>query len=90
MQRSLACLALAGVLLAATSPADAAPCASVRMDPGTARQSPCRRPHQAAAPLKSYDPDAVRAGRDPGFVDLGNGTEVRIGGRARFDYDARR
>jgi hypothetical protein len=40
--------------------------------------------------LQPYDPDRVRAGRSPGFVDLGNGTEVRVGGRVRMDYDVRR
>lgn len=37
-----------------------------------------------------YDPDRARAGRTPGFIDLGGGTEVRIGGRAKFDYDVHR
>jgi hypothetical protein len=26
-------------------------------------------------------------GRQPGFIDLGNGTEVRVGGRVRIDVD---
>lgn len=39
--------------------------------------------------LQPYDPDRVKAGRIPGFVDLGNGTELRIGGRVRMDYDRR-
>ena len=40
--------------------------------------------------LEPYDPGAVRAGSRPGFIDLGGGTEIRVGGRARFDYDVRR
>ena len=40
--------------------------------------------------LRPYEPGAARAGRDPGFVELGNGTEVRVGGRVRMDYDVRR
>jgi hypothetical protein len=35
--------------------------------------------------------DGERASRSgPGFVDLGNGTELRVGGRAQMDYDTRR
>lgn len=40
--------------------------------------------------IEPYDPDRARAGRAPGFIDLGHGTEVRVGGRARLDYDVRR
>ena len=40
--------------------------------------------------LKPHDTDGPRGGRAPGFVDLGNGTEVRIGGRVQMDYDTRR
>jgi len=35
-------------------------------------------------------PDAhpnLRVGQRPGFIDLGNGTEIRVGGRARLDID---
>lgn len=45
---------------------------------------------RAAEKVRPYEPDRVRAGSQPGFVDLGGGTEVRIGGRVRADYDARR
>ena len=40
--------------------------------------------------LRPHDPDRLRAGRQPGFIDLGGGTEVRVGGRVRLDYDVRR
>jgi hypothetical protein len=40
--------------------------------------------------LQPYDPDKVRAGREPGFIDLGQGSELRVGGRVRMDYDVRR
>lgn len=43
-----------------------------------------------ARKAEPYDPDRARAGSRPGFIDLGGGSEVRIGGRARMDYDARR
>lgn len=59
---------------------------------GQARRE-ARAPTSCAPPARKvepYDPDRVRAGTRPGFIDLGGGTEVRIGGRARMDYDARR
>lgn len=69
---------------------------------GTAAADTCRRTEagrdvpvrtERCAPenrVEPYDPDRVRAGRRPGFIDLGNGTEVRIGGRVRLDADTRR
>jgi hypothetical protein len=60
----------------------------------------CRRPEgprggkavacKPSERLRPYEPETARAGREPGFVDLGNGTELRVGGRARLDYDVRR
>ena len=43
-----------------------------------------------AAKLEPYDPDRLKAGRRPGFIDFGDGTQVRIGGRARAEFDAKR
>jgi hypothetical protein len=40
--------------------------------------------------LQPYDPSRVGSGSAPGFIELGNGTEVRVGGRVRMDYDVRR
>jgi hypothetical protein len=40
--------------------------------------------------LRPYEPDKSRAGRDRGFIDLDNGTELRVGGSVRMDYDVRR
>jgi len=42
-----------------------------------------------AAPAPNRQDEAVRAGRAPGFVDLGNGVEVRISGRVRAEAVAR-
>ena len=61
----------------------------------------CRRPAEARGERKSadckpserlrpYEPEKTRAGRDRGFIDLGNGTELRVGGSVRMDYDVRR
>jgi hypothetical protein len=38
-------------------------------------------------PLRPGKPAETRskAGREPGFIDLGNGTEVRISGRVRVE-----
>src|SRR5690348_14122628 len=36
---------------------------------------------------KPDDRPNLRAARRPGFIDLGNGTDIRIGGRARLDID---
>ncbi len=41
----------------------------------------------SATPRRPDDRPALKAGQRPGFIDLGNGTEVRIGGRARFEVD---
>ena len=43
-----------------------------------------------AAKVEPYDPDRLRAGSRPGFIDFGGGTEIRIGGRARTEFDSRR
>lgn len=53
----------------------------------------CRRERARAAPAKPepkrfepYDPDRVRSGSRPGFIDLGGGSEIRVGGRTRVEY----
>ena len=60
------------------------------LNPTTKTKSAKSRDCPPAAKVEPYDPDRVKAGRNPGFIDLGNGTEVRIGGRARMDFDTRR
>lgn len=71
---------LAGLLTALASPALAAercPDGSVR----NARTS-CPPP---ARKFEPYDPDRLKGGSRPGSIDLGGGTEVRVGGRARYE-----
>ncbi|BCM87469.1 hypothetical protein NS228_03000 [Methylobacterium indicum] len=34
-------------------------------------------------------PQAVRSGAAPGFIDLGNGTSLRVSGRAAYEVGAR-
>ncbi len=41
-------------------------------------------------PLAPRRDEALKPGRTPGFVDLGNGTEVRITGRVRVEGGAAR
>lgn len=82
--RPAAAVALAASLIAA--PAWAEPCRASTGKAASARASACQPPRK----FEPYDPDRVRAGRTPGFIDLGNGTEVRVSGRVRWDYDVRR
>jgi hypothetical protein len=42
-----------------------------------------------APPVKPFR-EETRAGRDPGTIDLGNGSSVRVGGRVRVDAATRR
>ncbi|NNM71928.1 hypothetical protein [Enterovirga aerilata] len=83
MYRSAACV----LLVLSTGAAEARPCR-----PGEApRFSAAGRPScDNGERLRPHDPEGQRVGRRPGFIDLGNGTEVRIGGRVQMDYDTRR
>lgn len=67
---------------------------------GAAGAKDCRVPHPPGAravkpppgcdlPAKSDRDAASRLKQDGGFVDLGNGTKVKIGGRVRVDVGAR-
>ena len=87
MSRALLAL-VAGVALLA-DPASARECRASAALPGvrSALQPGCR---PKTLPAPSLQHEALRAGRDPGFLDLGNGVEVRIGGRVRADAVLRR
>jgi hypothetical protein len=39
---------------------------------------------------KPEDRPALKAGERPGFIDIGGGTELRVGGRVRVEMDHRR
>ena len=74
------------LVLLGAAPALAAECRSGDLPPGVrADKVPACRPRPAPA-----EAPRVRAGSQPGFIDLGNGTEVRISGRARIDAGAHR
>lgn len=78
-----------GAVLLALALASASP-AFAQADRGEPKPRRMAKPTAPARSFEPYDPDRARAGRTPGFIDLGNGTEVRVGGRVRMDYDLRR
>ena len=51
-----------------------------------------RVPERPGCPRGPSLPERERPkpGREPGFVDLGNGTQIRIDGRVRVEGDVRR
>jgi hypothetical protein len=79
---------IAGLALFA-DPASARECRASETIPGVrgALQQGCK-PKAVSAPRPQDE--ALRGGRNPGFVDLGNGVEIRIGGRVRADAVLRR
>jgi hypothetical protein len=80
---SLTILALAG-----NAPAAAKECRMPKAPPGVALQMPpeCR---QARAANRDERASPERLRTENGFVDLGNGTQVRIGGRVRAEMGFR-
>jgi hypothetical protein len=80
------CLAL---LLIGVSPAAAKDCRIPDVPPGVRVQLPpgCDDPARLGA-VKGAVQGRMRA--DNGFIDLGNGTQVRIGGRVRAEMGVRR
>ena len=77
------CLAAAVALTSGAAFADSCPRSG---DSGKRKAADCKPTER----LQPYDPNKVRAGREPGFIDLGQGSELRVGGRVRMDYDVRR
>ncbi len=82
MRRLLLILPLA---ISATTAA-AKPCRPGDVRSASQERPGCERPEK----LVPYEPGAQRTERPPGFINLGNGTEVRVGGRVQMDYDRRR
>jgi len=77
-------LAIAASLVLLAAPATAKECRTGGAPAlgGRAPAPDCRLDKEGPPPAGR---DGVRAGNSPGFVDLGNGTQVRIGGRVRAD-----
>jgi hypothetical protein len=76
---------LAASLLA--SAAAAKDCVPADLPPGV--RMPERPGCKADKPAAASESRA-REGRSPGTIELGNGTELRVGGRARLESDTRR
>jgi hypothetical protein len=83
--------AVAVLLAGSITGAGAKECRVPDAPPGVRAPLPpgCRAPGRAAPPAKGADA-VQKAGKSPGFIDLGNGSEVRIGGRVRVDTMFRR
>jgi hypothetical protein len=75
----------AGLLLACIQPGSAKDCRIPDAPPGVRVQLPPGCEAAKAPPTTKGGQQPARTGREPGFVDLGNGTEVRIGGGVRAD-----
>ena len=83
-------LAAAAAMVSLSSiPAPARDCRPVEAPPGVRvpEQVGCK-PGRATAKTQAQ-PHAVRSGRQPGWIDLGNGTEVRISGGVGFEGRSR-
>ena len=84
MMRVAALSLLAGPV--AAQPGAARDCRPVEAPPGVRlpERAGCKPPDKPGdtppAVARGTKPAAARAGRAPGFIDLGNGTQVRIGG----------
>jgi hypothetical protein len=82
-------LRAAALLLVASILPGAARAEACRGEPsrsGRAAATPCREEDR----LRPYEPDRPRSDRAPGSIDLGNGSELRVGGRVGMDYEVRR
>jgi hypothetical protein len=81
--------ATAVLLIAAGGPALAKECRMPDVPPGVRVQVPpeCRDRFQDRR-TEAERQNSLRAGE--GFIDLGNGTQVRIGGRVRAEATGRR
>lgn len=71
--------------MSGTAPAFAKDCRVPGAPPGISVQAPlgCELGRQVSPKPKTSQ--ELRASREPGFLDLGNGSSLRIGGRVRVD-----
>jgi hypothetical protein len=72
--------AAAALVPLASGPAVARDCRPREAPPGVRVAQPVGCKPQPATSKNEVKPPAVRSGRGPGWIDLGNGTEVRISG----------
>ncbi|EIM24741.1 hypothetical protein [Microvirga lotononidis] len=81
--------ATAALLICAASPALAKECRMPDLPPGVQVQVPSEcRDRLLDRRAQAERQDSLKA--SPGFIDLGNGTQVRIGGRVRAEGMVRR
>lgn len=82
-------IVLSLLLIASAGPALAKECRTPHLPPGTeVRLPPGCEETPPAVRSKAQRQGNVRA--EQGFIDLGNGTQVRISGRVRAEYGVRR
>jgi len=88
MRRSLLCISILAPLVAA-HPGAARDCRPVEAPPGVRlpERTGCKPSDAARADAK---PAPAKTGRALGFIDLGNGTQVRIGGEVDVEVQNRR
>lgn len=81
-------IVLSLLLMASAGPALAKECRTPHLPPGMEVRLPpgCEEP--LASRSKAERRNGIRA--EQGFIDLGNGTKVRISGRVRAEYGLRR
>jgi hypothetical protein len=73
-------------LVGAASVAEGRDCRVPEAPPGIRVQAPVGCEARVPPPARRPKPDAgLKASRQPGFIDLGNGSQLRIGGRVRVD-----
>jgi hypothetical protein len=82
-------LLTAGLLIGSVVPSQARDCRPADAPPGVRVPLPsgCRSTAMET-PDKNRSP-AARAGQGAGYIDLGNGSQVRVSGRARMDFRSR-
>jgi hypothetical protein len=79
-----------GLVVVGSAPSLARDCRMPEAPPGV-RVPPAPGCETARPPLaKSQEPRAARAGSTPGFIDLGNGSQLKVGGQVRVDVRGRR
>jgi hypothetical protein len=85
MTRSFALAAAAVLLATGTSARECRPAPGA--PPGV--RAPLPKECAGRPPAKPFSEETVRSGREAGFVDLGGGSSLRIGGRIRVDVGVR-
>jgi hypothetical protein len=73
-----------GALLGVPGLADAKDCPRPGASVGV--RDPDRPGCRSEARPKPENRPALKAGERPGFIDIGGGTELRVGGRVRMDH----